>query len=135
MSSPHTSVQQSAESPAIPEDFGVVIRVTPYPPSASSRLTVHGAFHLPRAITEIVARPLQRCVVLVVQRVGEQNALTPFREQVLFDDDDQLTPGGVAGYFHIDVFDEQGGGVPGEYHFFVSMDEHISNVLALGVAP
>ena len=135
MSSPHTNVQRSAESPAIPEDFGVVIRITPYPPSASGRLTVHGAFHLPRAITDIVERPLQRCVVLVVQRGGEQNALTPFRTLVLFEDDDQLTQGGVTGYFHIDVVDEQGGGVPGEYHLFVSMDEHISNVLALGVSP
>lgn len=130
-----SNVEYSAESPAIPSDFGIVVRATPYPPRASGHLMVHGAFHLPRAVTEIVERPVQRAVALVVQRFSEFNALTPFREHILFDGDDQLTPGGVCGYFNIDVFEEDGGGVPGEYHLFVSMDEHISNVLELEIAP
>ena len=130
-----SNVEQSSESPAMPQQFGVVIRATPYPPQATGRLTVHGAFHLPRSITEVVERPVQRAVVLVIQRFGEHTAVTPFRKQVLFEDDDSLTPGGVCGYFHIDVFEAQAGGVPGEYHLFVSIDEHLSNVLELGVSP
>ena len=44
-----TNVQQSAESPALPADFGIVIRAEPYPPRAVGRLAVHGAYHLPRS--------------------------------------------------------------------------------------
>ncbi len=129
------TVQANPQSPPIPQGFGVVIRAVPYPPRAGGELWLHGSFHLPRAVLDVVERPIQRAVVLVVQRIGEATVATPLREHILFDEDDQLSPGGVCGYFSLDVFESQGGGVPGEYHLFVSIDEHLSNVLAVDVAP
>jgi hypothetical protein len=119
----------------MPSDFGIVIRALPDPPVVSGRLMLHGAFRLPRAIAEIIERPVQRAVVLVVQRFSEFNALTPFRQHILFEGDDELGEDAVGGYFNIDVFQEDGRAVPGQYHLFVSIDEHLSNVIELDVEP
>jgi len=72
-------------------------------------------------------------VVLVIKREHSYSAITPFKDHVLFQDDDRLTPGGVAGYFVIDVFSAQQKRLEGDYHLFVSMGEHISNVVQLTV--
>jgi hypothetical protein len=129
-----TNVERDASSPRLPKSPGVVI-VSPAQATARGGLVLHGAFNVPHAEADALGRPVHRAVVLVIQRGEYYNVATPFREHVLFADDEVAASGGVGGYFHIDVFEQQGGPVPGYYHLLVSIGEHVSVVHEVSVVP
>jgi hypothetical protein len=129
-----THVEKDASSPRIPEAPGVVI-TGPAQATTRTPLVLHGAFHLTYAEADELGRPAHRGLVLVIQRDEDYNAVTPFREHVLFADDEVGARGGVGGYFHMDVFEEQGGPAPGHYHLLVSIGERVSAVHEVWVVP
>lgn len=129
-----TNVERDSSSPRLPKQPGVVI-AGPAQATARGGLVLHGAFNLPHAEADALGHPSHRAVVLVIQRGEYQNVATPFREHVLFVDDEVAASGGVGGYFHIDVFEQQGGPVPGHYHLLVSVGEQVSAVHEVSVVP
>jgi hypothetical protein len=121
--------EKTDQSPELPEgDHGILIDATASP-TIYGEFNVRGAFHLPAQLANDIGRPLQRSVVLVIQREHGNRVVAPFKDNVLFGDDDRLTPDGLAGYFNVDVFAAQKDRVEGNYHLFVSLGEHISNVV------
>jgi hypothetical protein len=122
------TVGREEGSPAIPAAPGIAVCLGPSP-SVRGRLVIHGAFRLPLELAERIGRPAQRAVVVVGQLGWRCGAATPFREMMLFEDDDALEHDTVVGYFNIDVFQLQGGPAVGLYHLFASMDGYLSNLI------
>jgi hypothetical protein len=121
-------------SPTLEPDF-VGIQIVPAPRTArDSPLVIHGTFRIPWADAEAIEAPRQRALVVVVMNGTLHGAYTPFREQVLFEDDDSATRAGAHGFFNLDVFGVQGHDRPGDYHVFVSLGPHVSNVVRMAVA-
>jgi hypothetical protein len=129
-----THVERDSSSPRLPKKPGVIL-AGPAQAKTSGPLVLHGAFNLPHAEADALGHPVHRAVVLVIQRGAYYNIATPFREHVLFPDDEVAASGGVGGYFHVDVFEQQGGPVPGYYHLLVSIGEHVSAVHEVQVTP
>lgn len=99
-------------------------------------LIIHGSFNVPYAQAEALGRPIHRALVLVVQIGSYRNVYTPFREFVLFPDDEfGASGGGLGGYFNIDVFSLLGAPIPGDYHLVVSIGEHVSTAAEASVKP
>jgi hypothetical protein len=126
---PATSTQRTALNPKIAPDFqGIEVVVGPRPARASP-LVLHGTFRLPWADADRIEAPRHRALVLVVTRGAASAAFTPFREQILFEDDEEATRNGAFGSFAIDVFDLLGRDAAGVYYLFVSIGMHVSNVV------
>lgn len=128
-----TDVEKTPLCPQVDDDFtGVAIAVAPRP-ARNSPLVVHGTYRVPWALADTIEPPLHRALVLVVQNGALHSAVTPFRDKVLFGDDERETPAGVLGHFTMDVFELGEGLVPGDYHLLVSLNELISNVVRVEV--
>ncbi len=131
-----TSARDSAIRGTLPLDVrGVRIRLAPR--GAEEAPLVHGAFRVPTDDLEVVSAHVARALVLVVQRDLAPRVLSPFRDTVLFDDDQTLTHAGIEGAFTLDVFDLLK--LPpearaGHWHLFVSLGPHVSNVVEADVA-
>ena len=125
---PNSDCRQLPLSPALPPEPGIVLTLAPRPLPLSP-LVVHGSFLLSQEQSDALDGGIHRAVVLVVQHGSLHNALTPFRDRVIFADD--VTPGtaGMAGYFSLDVFELQGGFAAGHYHLLVSIGEQVSAVV------
>ena len=121
------TVVRSPPSPPIPASPGLVIAVD-HRRDPRSPLIVHGAFHLPIRDGDAIGHPVHRGIVVVVWSLDHRYAIAPFREQVLFVDDEVGLPGGVGGYFSVDLFEIQQGPVQGDFHLYASLGEHLSNV-------
>jgi hypothetical protein len=67
-------------------------------------------------------------LVMVVTRSGNYQALTPFREVVVFDDDVKVHDNLCSASFHISVMDHIGFDGPGDYYILCSLGEHLSNI-------
>ncbi|MCC6522025.1 MAG: hypothetical protein IT373_05140 [Polyangiaceae bacterium] len=127
-----THVERTPASPELPRDFAIALAVEPVT-HVRGALVLAGAFNLPLAEADALGHPVQHAIVLVIQHGDAWNVVTPFRELVLFPDDERATPGGVGGWFQIDVFAAQGGPMPGYYQLFVSMGERVSPVVEVAV--
>jgi hypothetical protein len=128
-----SDVQKTPLCPEVEDDFlGIAIDLAPRP-VRNSPLVIHGTYRIPWALAETIEPPLHRALVLVVQRGAVHRVATPFRERVLFGDDERETQGGALGHFTLDVFELQGGEAAGDYHLLVSLGEMVSNVLRVAV--
>lgn len=134
MKSP-TNVERHLESPAPPREPGIVM-VSPSRVDTRGAWIVRGAFHLTLAEATALGRPPHRAVTLLVQRDDDHNVFTPFREHILFADDEVAVGGrGVGGYFNIDVHAHMGQPIPGRYFFIASIGVHVSTAVGAVCAP
>jgi hypothetical protein len=125
-------VQRNAASPALPQAPSVVLRVDPgRDPRAP--LLIHGAFHLPIAAGDAIGHPVHHGIVVVVWSPSFRYAAAPFRDQVLFADDEVGVPGGIGGFFNVDLFELQGDPAIGDFHIFATLGEYVSNVVRASV--
>ena len=122
------TVVRCPASPAIPSSQGLAITLDPRRDPAGP-LVVHGAFHLAMADGDAIGHPVHRGIVVVVWSIHHCYAIAPFREHVLFADDEASVPGGVGGYFNVDPFATEGGPVQGDFHVYASLGDHLSNVV------
>lgn len=120
--------QQGPQSPEVPADPGISLRGA----LEDDRPHLHGSFLVPATMVEHIARPLQRALVLVAQSPGAVGVVSPFEDQVLTIDDDELTHAGVVGYFDIDVAATMGSLPEPPFCFCVSIGPYVSEVIALG---
>ncbi|MCC6557365.1 MAG: hypothetical protein IT372_30815 [Polyangiaceae bacterium] len=133
MTANSTDILRTPICPALPPDFaGVRIAAAPRP-LRTSPLVIHGAYRIPWADADPIAPPRHRALVLVVTSGSHCFAATPFRERILFEDDEQETPGGPLGYFTMDVLALQGREPSGDYHVLVSLGPYTSNVVRVTI--
>lgn len=122
------SVEKSPASPAIAPDFeGVQITLAPRA-RPGEPVILHGAYRLPWPEADRLPAPRHRALVLVVTSRAGQSATAPFREQVLFPDDETATPGGPLGHFTFDVGALLGAAPRDEAFALVSLGPFTSNV-------
>jgi hypothetical protein len=82
-------------------------------------LRVDGVFRVSQAEANLIGRPLHRSLVCIVWNYGE--SVTPFREVVLFPDDEVQKGEAVSGAFSFQLPVPQ----PGMY-LHVALGEHLS---------
>lgn len=135
MSRTTNTVTRDADSPPLPKSAGLILSVAPHA-DPRNPLVIRGAFNVPYAQAEALGRPVHRALVLLVQ-IGEYyNVFTPFREFVLFPDDEIGAPSnGIGGYFNIDAFSLLGAPIPGDYHLVMSLGEYVSAAVETSVTP
>jgi hypothetical protein len=121
------TVQRAPLSPALPPKPGIVVAVD-RSRDPRAPLVLHGAFHLPILEGDAIGHPVHRAIVVVAWSFGTKWATAPFRELVLFADDELGLPGGVGGYFNVDLFALQERPIAGDFHLLSSIGGWISNV-------
>jgi hypothetical protein len=131
MSPPSTQVGPS--TPSIPGGFVGVRIAAPAVLSTRGRVVVSGIFQILADEAQAIGPHLHRALVAVMTSGGIYGAYNPFREVVLFADDEERHPWGSRGYFHFDLFEDEEELDPADYHVFVSLGEHLSNVVAVAV--
>lgn len=128
-----TDILRTPLCPALPPGFaGVQIAAAPRA-TPTSPLVLHGAYRIPWADAEPIAPSRHRALVLVVTKGPLFFVAAPFRERILFEDDEQQTPAGAVGHFSMDVFALQGSESSGDYHLLVSLGPYTSNVVRVPV--
>lgn len=78
------------------------------------------------------AQVLKR-IILVVTRSGNYQALAPFEETVVFDDDVKERKGGCSGQFNIKIMDHIDFGGEGDYYILCSFGTLLSNIVKITV--
>jgi hypothetical protein len=133
MNGPRTDVRRTPLCPTLPPELaGVRIALAPRP-ERSSPLVVHGSYRIPWADADAIEPSRHRAIVLVVTGGEGFSVTTPFRERILFPDDEQETRTGPVGFFTLDVFELLGADPPGDYHVLVSLGPYTSNVERVAV--
>ena len=144
MSFPNT--QRGEGSPAGEAGFtGVRIAARPRI-SVAGDMIVSGVYQVVEEEAQRIDERLHRALVLVVSSAHLSFVATPFREILLFEDDDERFGWGRRGYFNLDVFatvarrsspEAASEGpveiVPGDYFLSVSLGAHLSNVVMVTV--
>jgi len=133
MSGAPTGVVRTPLCPVLPPELTGVRIALAARPSPRSPVVVHGSYRIPWADADGIAPSRHRALVLVVTGVHLHFVATPFREQILFPDDEHESRGGPAGFFTMDVLALMGADPPGLYHLLVSLGPHTSNVLPFAV--
>ena len=68
-------------------------------------------------------------IVLVVTRSANYQALTPFQDVIVFDDDVTETEEGCSGSFNFNLFDKIGFDGSGDYYILCSLGTVTSNII------
>src|SRR5262245_19901113 len=116
-----TTLLRTEHTPDLPPGFeGVRIALAPRPQRLSPAV-VCGAYFLPWPDAEKIAPSRHRAIVLVVSRGPPWLVATPFREQILFEDDERPARAGVSGHFTIDLTALTDGKLFSGFRAFVSL--------------
>lgn len=101
----------------------------------SNALDIRGNFKVPYDENGITPRGAQvlKHISLVVTRSGNYQALTPFKEIAVFDDDVKEEQGSCSGFFNIKVMDHIGFDGEGDYYLLCSLGTYLSNIIKVTV--
>lgn len=125
------TVERLPESPALAPDFlGITLALGPRS-SPAEPVLVHGSFRVPWPDADRIEPPRHRALVLVVTSAAGYSVSTPFREQVLFPDDETATHAGPLGHFNLDIGALLGKLPEREAFAFVSLGPLTSNVVRI----
>ncbi|MEZ4301229.1 MAG: hypothetical protein R3B70_40215 [Polyangiaceae bacterium] len=127
----HATTGKTPLSPRLADDFeGLSIALAPRETLASP-LVIHGVFRIPWPEADRLGPSLHRLLVLVVNGLDRVTTVAPFREQVLFPDDETPGRAGRQGYFNLDVR-ALTGPLPARSPFArVSLGPFVSNALPI----
>ncbi len=105
-------------------------------PSALQNIIVRGRFCIlcgEHGVPEQVLQSLKH-VILVVTRTGSHDALAPFTEVVVFDDDVKVEGEGTcSASFTLNVMDHIAFDGAGDYYILCSIGTHLSNIVKVTV--
>lgn len=111
-------------------EISIVAGVHPQNPR---NLLLKGKFKVPYCIEGVPGQSTQvlKHIVLVVTRSGNYQALTPFRDMAVFNDDVQDDGDGCSGFFNVDVMDHLHDGFngAGDYYVLCSIGTFLSNIV------
>lgn len=129
------SVRRSALTPEIPAGAHGVSLVLAPRTGLASPVVLHGAYSLPWSDADKIAPSRHRAIVLVVTTGPRHLVATPFRDLLLFEDDERAAREGVKGAFSIDLTALSADPIPDDFQAFVSIGPHVSNVLVVEASP
>jgi hypothetical protein len=120
VSPPEASASKS--TPNIPAgSVGIALDVTRK--TVGGIVQVNGAFQVPAAEAETIGRPLHRALVCAVWSVGGyQDSVVPFRDVVLFPDDEIQSGDKLWGAFRFEIALYPGDG----FHLHVALGPYLS---------
>lgn len=72
-------------------------------------------------------------IVLVVTRSGNYQALTPFKDVVVFEDDVKEEQGRCSGFFNVKVMDHIVFDGAGDYYVLCSLGTYLSNIIKISL--
>jgi len=131
-----TSPTESRLAGTLPAEFRGIYLALGERENAASPLQVHGVYRVSQADVEGLPLPAIGGLVLALQRDLEPLVIEPFRENILFADDERRTHDIIDGAFRIAVSELASRAYArrdGNYLVFVSLGRHISNVLSASV--
>jgi len=121
---PSTGRAAGAAAPAF--DFRGVRISAPAQVGPGEKAIVTGVFVVPDAEARTIDERLHAALVVVCTSVGPWFVDRPFRDVMLFDDDEERGSGVRRGYFQFDLFEDSE--VTGEFFLHVSLGHYLSNV-------
>ncbi len=101
--------------------------------SPKEQVIINGLFMISEEDVASVGGKPHRVLVLAINKVGLYQTVSPFRDVLLFDDDDFSINGLRHGYFNFDLFSTNAFETLGAYFITVSLGYHLSNTLEINV--
>lgn len=129
----YPSTRYSQATPALPPNFTGVLIASPPAISYRERMIVSGVYQLPEQECARIDERLHRALVAVVTVGAGYAVFNPFREAVLFADDDERSAWGRRGYFHFDAMGAARDLYPGDYYAMVSLGRFLSNSIRVRI--
>ena len=101
----------------------------------SEGILVRGEYKVPYAEASVPkqATLMPKHIVLVVTRSGNYQAMKPFRDMVVFEDDVKDDGKNAAGNFNFNVFDHIPFKEGGDYYILCSLGNYLSNIIKVTV--
>ncbi len=112
----------SPATPVAPPSFRGVLITAARAQSNPELVTVDGLFLIPVADAESIGRPLHRAISLLAWGKAYWDSLDPFRNVVLFPDDEKVVGDAVQGFFSFQSPMYRGTGL----YLHVALGEHLS---------
>ena len=112
----------SAATPVAPPSFRGVLIAAARVPANPELVKVDGLFVIPVADAESIGRPLHRALSCLAWGKAYQDSLDPFRNVVLFPDDETVAGAAVQGFFSFQSPMYRGTGL----YLHVALGEHLS---------
>jgi hypothetical protein len=129
----YPSTKKTQETPAAPPNLTGVLLASPGSIGYGGRMILHGVYVLPEEEAARIDEQLHRALVAVVTIGGSAAAWNPFREVVLFPDDEERSGRMRRGYFHFDAYPDRAELHHGEYYAMVSLGRFLSNSIRIRV--
>jgi len=129
----YPSTRKTPATPTAPENFTGVRLASPASLGYRGRMILSGVYTLPEEEAARIDEQLHRALVAVVTIGGSEAVWNPFREAVLFGDDEERPGWMRRGYFHFDAFPDRVELFPGEYYAMVSLGRFLSNSIRIRV--
>lgn len=127
----YPSTRRTKATPATPQGFSGVLIAAPSAVSPRGPMIISGVYQLKEEDAAKIDERLHRALVAVVT-VGEGfRVWNPFREAVLFEDDEERSPYSRRGYFHFNVYPDQNELFPGDYFALVSLGRFLSSSIRI----
>ncbi len=108
-----------------------------YPPGKDdpNKIQLHGKFNIVYGEDSPLARgaDILKHIILVVTRTSNYQAVTPFKDVIVFEDDIVDSEQECSGVFNIDVFNKIQFDGEGDYYILCSIGSVTSNVLRITI--
>lgn len=128
----YPTTAKTLESFELPVDFLGVRIATPRSPVSHGRVVLTGAYRIAEADAERIGPHLHAALVTVVSNPARFQVTNPFRDVILFPDDEQRTAVARYGWFSFQSF-EASQTPSGDYWAYVALGPFLSNVVSIRV--
>lgn len=105
-------------------------------PEDPQQILVRGRFRVSCAENGVPENPPEtlKHVILVVTRSGNYQALTPFKDTVVFEDDVKVSGSNCSASFTFNVMDHIAFDGKGDYYILCSLGTHLSNIVKVTIS-
>lgn len=128
----YPTTARTLESPDLPPDFFGVRIATPRSPVSQGRVVLSGAYRIAEEAAQRIGPHLHAALVTVVSNPLRFQVTNPFKDVILFEDDEERTAVGRYGYFSFQSF-EASQTPAGDYWAYVALGPFLSNVVTIRV--
>lgn len=131
-------MEQQSANPSTPwsQDTGAYVTIEAgLHPKKSQQILLRGKFKLPCGENGVPEDGIQifKHIVLVATRTANYQALTPFRDVIVFEDDIQKEGNYCIGFFNMNVMEHIQFDGEGDYYLLCSVGTYTSNIVKVSV--
>jgi hypothetical protein len=128
---PNTRRPPAQQPPAA--DFRGIEIAAPGSAPGDGPVVVSGTFVIPEQEALRIDERLHRALVLVKVSMTLYHVTNPFRDVILFEDDEERVAGTRRGFFSFNAFDGFARAPGGDYYITVSLGDRLSNTVRVFV--